>query len=113
MIEVRDLVVRFGEFTAVDKRTLTVPSGCLYGLLGPNGAGKTTTISCIGGLRSPTSGCVSVGGIDVTTDPLAVKRRLGIVPQKLALYGERTVRENLQIFAGLHGLSGQKMRDRA
>lgn len=112
MIEIRDLRVSFGALTAVDGLSLAVPDGLLYGLLGPNGAGKTTTLSCVAGLRAPTSGTVRVAGLDPMKDAREVRRLLGLVPQSLALYGTLTVVDNLRIFGGLMGLSGQRLRDR-
>lgn len=112
MIEVKDLRVRFGALQAVDGLSLRVPEGCLFGLLGPNGAGKTTTISCIAGLLRPDEGSIRVGGVDAVASPGAAQALLGVVPQKLALYGELSVTRNLRIFAGLRGLAGKVLSQR-
>ena len=112
MINVNGLVVRFGENLAVNDLNLSIEEGTLYGLLGPNGAGKSTTISCIAGLRRPSAGSISLAGIDVQAQPAAVKRLLGVVPQKLALYRELSVLENLRIFGGLMRLSGRQLSER-
>ena len=111
-IEIEGLTVRYGDFVAVDDLSLRVEAGTLFGLLGPNGAGKTTTLSCVAGLRRPTAGQVRVAGIDVVRDPQAARPHLGFVPQHLALYPQLSVRQNLDIFGGLNGLSGARLRDR-
>ncbi len=112
MIKVQGLVVQFGDLRAVDGLSLRVPHGCLFGLLGPNGAGKSTTIGCLGGLITPHGGSLTVGGIEVSDDPIAVRRMLGIAPQSLALFSSLSVQQNLQVFGGLFGLRGRKLADR-
>jgi len=112
VIRVQGLVVRFGSLTAVDGLDLHVPRGRLFGLLGPNGAGKSTTIGGLGGLVAASAGKVEVDGLDVAADPRAVRRRLGIVPQRLALYAALDATENLRIAGGLHGLSGRALAER-
>lgn len=112
MIQVSDLVVEFGSLRAVDGLTLHVPAGRLFGLLGPNGAGKSTTIACIGGLLRPTRGSVVVDGRDVGVSPLETRRRIGIVPQRLALYLGLDVLQNLRIAGGLYGLAGARLAER-
>jgi ABC-2 type transport system ATP-binding protein len=112
MIEISGLVVEFGAFRAVDALSLQVPEGSLYGLLGPNGAGKSTTINCIAGLLSPTAGQIRLDGLDPQSVPQDVRARLGVVPQRLALYTTLSVRRNLQIFGGLMGLRGARLADR-
>ncbi len=112
VIRVEGLVKRFGEIRAVDGVSFEVRDGEIYGLLGPNGAGKTTTFSMLAGLLAPDSGRVTVGGVDLASNPVAVKRGLGIVPQEVAVYEELTARENLRLWAGLYGMSGAAL-DRA
>lgn len=112
MIEISGLVVEYGTLRAVDDLTLRIPEGSLYGLLGPNGAGKSTTIACIAGLRAPTAGRLIVDGVDVVAEPRAVRSRLGVVPQGLALYPSLSARKNLQIFGGLMGVKGAQLADR-
>lgn len=112
MIEIAGLTVRFGALQAVDGLDLAVARGCLFGLLGPNGAGKTTTLACLAGLRRPDTGRVLVDGVDVAAHPGEVRRRVGLVPQHLALYPTLTVRQNLSFFAGMHGLAGARRSDR-
>lgn len=111
-LAIQDLHVRFGAFRAVEHLSLEVEEGQFLGLLGPNGAGKTTTIQCIAGLHPPTSGQIRVAGYDPIDDVLDVRRVLGVVPQSIALYPSLSVLRNLQIFAGLHGLSGRALKQR-
>ncbi len=113
MIQVRNLQKSFGATRAVDTVSFEVDSGMIYGLLGPNGAGKTTTISCISGLLRPDGGGISVGGVDLSGDPIRVKGMLGVVPQETAIYGTLTAYENVSYFASLQGLSGTELRGRA
>ena len=112
MIEISGLVVEYGTLRAVDALTLRIPRGSLYGLLGPNGAGKTTTIACIAGLRTPNAGRLIVDGVDVVANPRGVRSRLGVVPQKLALYPSLSARRNLQVFGGLMGVDGKRLAER-
>jgi ABC-2 type transport system ATP-binding protein len=104
LLEAKGLVKRFGALTAVDGVTVTVAAGSCTGLLGPNGAGKTTTVSMIAGLIPPDGGEVSIFGrtLGGETDPH--KRRIGLVPQDLALYEELTARDNLEVFGSLYAL---------
>lgn len=111
-IEISDLTIRYGGALAVSGLTLTVPTGACFGLLGPNGAGKSSTIRCVATTQAPTSGRILVGGHDVASDPAAVRRLLGVVPQGLALYENLSVVENLRVFAGLYGLGGPALRSR-
>lgn len=113
MIQVQNLEKSYGSLRAVDGISFEVRAGSLYGLLGPNGAGKTTTISCISGLLKPDAGRVLVDGVDLAAEPIAVKSRLGIVPQEAAIYGTLSAYENVAYFGSLHGLSGGDLRSRA
>ena len=112
MIEVHDLRKTYGDLVAVDGVSFTAGHGSIFGLLGPNGAGKSTTISCISGLLQPTGGRASVLGHDVTTDGLAAKKNLGIVPQELALYGELSATDNLSYWGAAYGLRGDTLKAR-
>ena len=94
----------FGGFRAVDGIDLAVPAGSLYGFLGPNGAGKSTTIKCLTGLLRPTAGTMTILGIDPLADPVAVKRRIGVVPEDLALFDRLTAEETLTFVAQVHGI---------
>ena len=112
LVEVRNLTVRFGDFTAVQDVSFAVDGGDLFGFLGANGAGKTTTIRVLCGILPPTSGSVRIGGVDVETDPIAVKAKVGYMSQRFTLYDDLTVEENLSFVAGLHHLSGVAYRQR-
>ncbi|MGH8144838.1 MAG: ATP-binding cassette domain-containing protein [Rhodanobacteraceae bacterium] len=112
MIEVKDLHKSFGEVKAVDGVTFTARDGEITGLLGPNGAGKTTTLRMLYTLMKPDSGQVVVDGIDAAVDPLAVRRRLGVLPDARGLYKRLTARENIDYFARLHGIEGAMMHQR-
>src|SRR5437660_6437067 len=104
IVEVHDLIKRFGEQTAVDSVSFAVAEGEVFGLLGPNGAGKSTIIKILTTLLPPTSGSASVVGFDVTRQQMAVRRRIGYVPQALSADGNLTGYENLLIFAKLYDL---------
>jgi ABC-2 type transport system ATP-binding protein len=104
MIEVVDLVKRFGDHTAVDRVSFSVSHGEVFGLLGPNGAGKSTIIKILTTLLPPTDGRAFVVGYDVTRQAMAVRRRIGYVPQALSADGSLTGFENLMVFARLYDL---------
>jgi len=103
-VEARDLTKRFGTVTAVDRLTLSIPPGEIFGLVGPDGAGKTTTLRLLTGVMQPTTGSVSVLDQDITRDPEAVRHRIGYVPQNSSLYADLSVLENLQFHADLFGI---------
>jgi ABC-2 type transport system ATP-binding protein len=102
MIEIRDLTKRYGDFTAVDRLSLTAAAGEIFGFLGPNGAGKTTTIRIIAGLSLPTIGTVRVNDVDVLLDPVRAKSMMGYVPDRPYLYEKLTGRELLHFVADLY-----------
>jgi ABC-2 type transport system ATP-binding protein len=102
VIEIRSLTKKYGHFTAVDDLSLHVERGEVFGFLGPNGAGKTTTIRVVAGLSLPTSGSVSVGGVDVLAEPVAAKAMMGYIPDRPYLYEKLTGRELLQFVANLY-----------
>jgi sodium transport system ATP-binding protein len=104
-IVVESLVKRFAAKTAVAGLSFSVAAGEIYGLLGPNGAGKTTTLRVLAGILTPTAGRARVAGIDVSVDPLGVRRRLGFLTNTTGLYARLTGRELLAYFARLYGLS--------
>ncbi|MGP3790565.1 ATP-binding cassette domain-containing protein [Pseudomonas sp. B392_1p] len=110
VIVVRDLVRKFGDFTAVASTSFEVARGEIFGLLGPNGAGKTTTFRMLCGLLPASSGHLEVAGLNLRTARAKARARIGYVSQKFALYGSLSVRENLEFFAGAYGLRG-KARD--
>jgi ABC-2 type transport system ATP-binding protein len=111
-IVARELTRRFGEFVAVDHVSFEVGAGQVFGFLGPNGAGKTTTIKMLTGLVTPTSGSATVAGLDVAADAAAVRRVIGYMSQKFSLYGDLTVSENIELFGGLYGITGDLFAQR-
>jgi ABC-2 type transport system ATP-binding protein len=104
VIVARRLTKQYGDFTAVDSLDLTIHAGEVFGLLGPNGAGKTTTVLMLLGLTEPTRGIVRVVGLDPTREPLAIKRKVGYLPDNVGFYGGLTGRENLRYTAKLNGI---------
>jgi ABC-2 type transport system ATP-binding protein len=113
MLQVDRLSKRYGERVAVNAISFSIAQGETVGLLGPNGAGKTTAIAMISGISKPDSGEVSLGGVVLAQDAKALKRRVGLVPQDLALYEELSAWANLQLFGGLYGLGGAELQSRA
>jgi ABC-2 type transport system ATP-binding protein len=111
-VELRDLSKHFGAFKAVDRVSLTVNEGEIFGFLGANGAGKSTTIRMLCGLLAPTSGTGLILGVDVARDPEGVKRRIGYMSQRFSLYDDLTVGQNLRFFGGVYGLHGREARER-
>lgn len=101
MIEVQDLVKRYGSYLAVDHLSFSAEKGRIYGFLGPNGAGKSTTMNIMTGCLAPTSGTILVDGVDLQDEPEQVKRRIGYLPELPPLYPEMTVREYLTFAAKL------------
>lgn len=112
MLQVTNLLKRFGEKEVVRGISFAVAAGESFGLLGPNGAGKSTTIATISGLLAPTAGDIHIGGINVRQNPAAAKRLMGIVPQDIALYPTLSARENLAFWGALYGLSGNELHRR-
>ncbi|HSJ25259.1 MAG TPA: ABC transporter ATP-binding protein [Longimicrobiales bacterium] len=111
-IAVERLRRSFGDFTAVDDVSFNVVRGTVFGFLGPNGAGKTTTIRMLTGLLPPTSGRALVAGHDVSRHAAALRRAIGYMSQSFSLYGDLTVSENIELFAGLYGVRGDRYRSR-
>ncbi len=111
-IVTRHLSRRFGSVAAVSDLSLTIRAGQIFGFLGPNGAGKTTTIRMLCGLLRPTDGEAWVAGLSVGPDAEAVKARVGYMPQRFSLYGDLTVAENLDFFAGVYRLPRRERRRR-
>ncbi len=112
VVEVCDLVRRFGNFTAVDHVSFQVRRGEIFGVLGPNGAGKTTTFRMLCGLLPATSGTLQVAGVDLRHARASARQRIGYVAQKFSLYGQLSVIENLEFFASAYGLRGGRKRER-
>jgi ABC-2 type transport system ATP-binding protein len=111
-VEVNGLVRKFGPFTAVDHISFSVKPGEIYGLLGPNGAGKTTTFRMLCGLLPATEGTLRVAGVDLRTARASARQRIGYVAQKFSLYGQLSVTQNLEFFAGAYGLHGKRRDQR-
>ncbi len=112
IIETRELTKRFGSFTAVDRITLSVMPGEIFGFLGANGAGKTTAMRMLCGLSRPTAGTGRVAGYDIGRQPEAVKRRIGYMSQRFSLYDDLTVGENVRLFGGIYGLGRHELARR-
>ncbi|WP_349436775.1 ATP-binding cassette domain-containing protein [Pararhizobium sp. A13] len=112
VIEARGLTKRFGDFTAADGITFDIQRGEIFGLLGPNGAGKSTTFKMLCGLLKPTAGEGRVAGFDLRRDAASARNQLGYMAQKFSLYGDLSIAQNLDFFAGVYGLSGRSKRDR-
>jgi ABC-2 type transport system ATP-binding protein len=112
IIQTKNLARHFGDLIAVDGLNLAVPRGVVFGFLGPNGAGKSTTIHMLTSLLPPTAGTACVAGFDIQQEPLEVKRRIGVVPEQLALYERLTATEQLELVGRLYGLDLADIRRR-
>lgn len=112
VISARNLVKKFGSFTANDNLSFEVYPGEIFGFLGANGAGKTTALRILSGLSSPTSGTVMVAGYDASKEPEKIKKQIGYMCQKFSLYEDLTVGENITLYGGIYGLSRQQIRNR-
>lgn len=104
MLEIKDLVKRYGKFTAVDHLSLSVPEGSIYGFVGPNGAGKTTTMRIMAGLLTATEGSVMIEGVDATKNPRALRERIGYMPDFFGVYDNLKVTEYMDFYAGAYGI---------
>lgn len=113
VIEVEQLTKTFGDFTAVNAITFDIKKGEIFGFLGANGAGKTTAIKMLIGISKPTSGMAKVAGYDVSTQVEEVKKNIGYMSQKFALYDDLTIRENISFYGGIYGLSRKRIKDKA
>jgi ABC-2 type transport system ATP-binding protein len=113
VITVKDLVKKFGDFTANDRLNFHVEKGEIFGFLGANGAGKTTAIKILCGLSVPTSGLVEVAGYNVKSHPEKVKKSIGYMSQKFSLYDDLTVFENIRLFGAIYGLSSGEIKKRS
>ena len=113
IVKMDQVTKKFGDVTAVDKVSLEIEEGEIFGLLGPNGAGKSTAINMITGLLSIDKGSISIYGKDVRKDKMATKSYVGIVPQDIAIYEDLTSLENVKFFASLYGLRGKALEEAA
>ncbi len=112
VIKARNLVKKFGNFTANDNLNFEVYKGEIFGFLGANGAGKTTAIRILCGLSSPTSGEISVGGFNVYTETEKIKRNIGYMSQKFSLYEDLTVYENIRFYSGIYSLTDKEIKEK-
>jgi ABC-2 type transport system ATP-binding protein len=112
-IEMRGLTKRYGDFTAVRNLHLQVPKGTIFGFLGPNGSGKSTTVRMLTGLLTPTAGEASIAGASILSSPLEVKKKIGVLPEDLALFDSLTIWEHLKMCGPVYGLSHQETGRRA
>lgn len=112
IIKLDRLEKKYNEKTIVSGITLSIEKGELFGLLGPNGAGKSTTISMLAGLIKPTSGKIYVNGMDIAKHPMEGKKRIGLVPQEIALYPALSAVDNLRFWGRMYGLSGKHLEER-
>ncbi|WP_111707644.1 ABC transporter ATP-binding protein [Lutibacter citreus] len=113
VIEVEGLTKMFGDFIAVNAITFNVEKGEIFGFLGANGAGKTTAMKMLIGISNPTSGAANVAGFDVFTNAEDIKKNIGYMSQKFALYDDLTVKENITFFGGIYGLSRKKIKEKS
>jgi ABC-2 type transport system ATP-binding protein len=111
-VAVEDLVKTFGQFTAVDRISFSVPRGEVFGFLGPNGAGKSTTIRMLCGIITPTSGRGAVAGYDILTESEQIKERIGYMSQRFSLYEDLTVEENIEFYGGVYGVADARLAER-
>ena len=112
IIQTKDLTKIFGDFTAVDAISFEVKKGEIFGFLGANGAGKTTAMKMLIGISTPTSGEAIVADLDVYKDPEGIKKSIGYMSQKFALYDDLTVKENITFFGGIYGLSRKRITEK-
>lgn len=112
ILVVQNLVKKYGDFNAVKGVSFDIQEGEIFSLLGPNGAGKTTTISVLSTLYTPTGGKAEIGGHSVFSEPMTVRKLIGVVPQDLALYEDLTARENLAFWGQMYNLSGKVLSSR-
>ncbi|NLF44262.1 MAG: ABC transporter ATP-binding protein [Bacteroidales bacterium] len=113
IIQVKDLVKKFGHFVANDHLNFEVYKGEIFGFLGANGAGKTTAMRILCGLLAPTSGSIKVAGYDVYHETDKIKRNIGYMSQKFSLYEDLTAWENIRFYAGIYGMDKKNIRNKA
>lgn len=113
VISAKNLSKKFGDFTAVDQISFDVYKGEIFGFLGANGAGKTTAMRMLCGLSIPTSGEATIAGFDVYKATEKIKQHIGYMSQKFSLYEDLTIRENIQFFGGIYGLSDKALKEKS
>ena len=113
VIKTDNLTKRFGDFVAVDEISFEVYKGEIFGFLGANGAGKTTAMRMLCGLSIPTSGEATVAGFDIFKHPEEIKKNIGYMSQKFSLYEDLTVKENIQFYGGIYGLSNKEIKEKS
>lgn len=113
MIHLENLTKKYGEFTAVDNLSITIPKGEIFGFIGPNGAGKTTTIKMMGGIMDPTSGSIEICGISMKDEPEKAKKNIGFIPDRPYLYEKLTGKEFLRFIGDLYGVNSNSFPAKA
>ena len=112
IIDIKELVKKFDDITAVDNLNLEIGEGELFSLLGPNGAGKTTTVNILTGILQPTNGNATIAGFDLAKNMSEVKKIIGVCPQEASVFSYLNARENIELFGNLHSLSKTEIEDR-
>jgi ABC-2 type transport system ATP-binding protein len=113
MIEAKSLSKKFGDFIAVDNVSFHVPKGTIFGFLGPNGSGKSTTVKMLTGILKPSSGDALIDGTSILSGALEIKRKIGVLPEDLALFDSLTIWEHLKLCGPLYGLTNSETESRA
>lgn len=113
VIKTDKLTKRFGDFVATNEITFDVAAGEIFGFLGANGAGKTTAMRMLCGLSKPSSGSASIAGFDIYKQTEQIKKNIGYMSQKFSLYEDLTVKENIQFFGGIYGLSDKQLKEKS
>jgi ABC-2 type transport system ATP-binding protein len=112
MLQIENLSKKFNDLVAIDHISFQIRPGEIFGFLGPNGAGKTTTINCVCGLLKPDSGSIRIDDQEITSAGTQIRKKLGVVPQEVALYEELNAVENMRFWGGLYGLKGKQLKER-
>jgi ABC-2 type transport system ATP-binding protein len=113
MVEIRGLTRKFGDFVAVNNLHLRVAQGTIFGFLGPNGAGKSTTVKMLTGILQPSSGDALIDGLSIKTSPVAIKQKIGVLPEDLALFDSLTIWEHLKMCGAIYRLTPRETESRA
>ena len=113
MVEIRGLTRQFGDFVAVNNLHLRVAQGTIFGFLGPNGAGKSTTVKMLTGILQPSSGDALIDGLSIKTSPVAIKQKIGVLPEDLALFDSLTIWEHLKMCGAIYRLTPRETETRA